>query len=92
MRTLHDHALLDARGVAQEHTTDVVFLKVHHDGHRAVLEFEQFTGLDVAQSVDTGHTVADGQHGTHLVELLGAGDTLELVEQYLGYFAWFNLI
>ena len=59
---------------------------------RPVLKLQQLVGLGVAQSVDTGHTVADGQHGTHLVELLDIGDTLELVEQDLGYFAWFNLI
>ena len=92
MCTLHHHALLDARGSAQKHTTHVVLLEVHHDGHRAVLELKQLVGLGIAQSIDTGHTIADSQYGTYLIELFGIGDTLELVKQDLGYFAWFNLI
>jgi len=60
--------------------------------HRPVLEFQEFVGLGIAESVDTGHTITHGEHGAYLVELLCVGDTLELVEQDLGYFAWFNLI
>ena len=90
--TLYHHALLDARGSAQKHTTHVVLLEVHHDGHSTVFELKQLVGLGIAQSVDTGHTIAYGQYGTNLVELLGIRDSLQLVEQYLGNFAWFNLI
>ncbi len=89
---LHDHSLLDAFGRTEEHTTHVVLLKVHHDSHSAVLEFEKLVRLSVAQSVDTRHAVAYGQNGTHLVELLLVVDALKLVEKHLGNFAWFNFI
>ena len=80
------------RSGTQKHTTYVVFLQVHHDSHRPVLEFEQFAGLDVTQAVDTGHAITDGQHGSHLIELLVIRDSLQLIKQHLGHFAWFNLI
>ena len=92
LRTLNDHTLFDARGGTEKHTTDVVLFQVHHDSHRAVLKFQQLVCLGVAQSVDTGHTIADSQHSTHFVEFLGVGNTLELVDEDLGDFTWFNLI
>ena len=76
---LHDHTFLDACRRAEQHAADVVFLKVHHDGHRAVLELQEFVGLGVSQSVDAGHAVADGQHGAYLVEFLLIGKAFELV-------------
>ena len=62
------------------------------DQLKGITNTEQFAGLYIAQAVDTGHTITDGQYGSHLIELLGIGDTLQLVEQNLGHFAWFNLI
>ena len=44
------------------------------------VEPQEFVGLGVAQSVDAGHTIADGQHGAHLVEFLLIGKALELVK------------
>ena len=78
--------------VEPKHTTYVVLLKVHHDSHGTVLKLQQLVSLGVAQSVDTCHTIADGEYGTYLVELLGIRDSLELIDQHLGNFAWFNLI
>ena len=81
--TLYDHALLDALGRTQKHTTHVVLLKVHHDSHSAVLELEKLVGLGVAESVDTGHTIAHLKHSTHLVKLLAVVDALQLFEKHL---------
>ena len=80
MGALHDHSFLDACRRTEQHATDIVFLEVHHDGHRAVFELQKFVGLGVAQSVDAGNTIADGQHGAHLVEFLLIGKALELVK------------
>ena len=90
--TLHNLSFLNTRRGAKEHAAHIVFLQVHHDSHCAVLKLQQFVGFSITKTVNTGHAVADGEHGAHLVEFLGAGDSLQLVEQHLGYFAWFDFI
>ena len=89
---LHHHTLFDARRRAQQHAAHIVLLEVHHDGHRAVFKLQQLAGLGIAQTVDTGSAVADGKHGAHLIELLCIADALQLVEQHLTDFAWFDFI
>ena len=65
---LHHHAFTDLLRSAEEHGTHIVFLQVHDDGHDTVFEFQQLVHLSIAQAVDTGHTVTDGQHGSDFVE------------------------
>ena len=83
LRALHHHALLDTLGRTEQHATYVVLLKVHHDCHSAVLEFEKLVGFSVSQSVDTSHTVAHLEHSTDLVKLLSSADALQLLKQHL---------
>ena len=92
MGTFHHLSFFDAGSWSQEHTTNVVFLQVHHDSHGAVLKFEQFVGLGIAKSVDASHTVAHLEHGAHLIELGTVVDALQLLEQHFRHFAWFNFI
>ena len=83
MGTLHNLSFLDASRRTEQDTTYVVFLQVHHDSHRAVFKLKQFVSLSITESIDTGYTIADGQHGTYLVELLRIVDALQLLEQNL---------
>ena len=92
MRSLHLHTLLNACRGSQEDATDVVFLQVHHDGHRAILKLKQLAGLSVAQSVDARHTVADSKHRAYLVELRATIHLLELLQQHIRDLAWFYLV
>ena len=55
-------------------------------------ELEEFACFGIAQTIDAGNTIANGEHGSHLVKLFGILNAFQLFEQHLGYFAWFNLI
>ena len=72
MSTLHALSLLDASSRTQEDTTHVVFLEVHDDGHRAVLELKKLISLCITKTIDTSHTITDGEHSTNFVKLLSA--------------------
>ena len=53
---------------------------------------EELSGLDVPESIQADHTVADLEDLACLLEMEGIVDTLELVEQDIGYLAGFNIV
>ena len=73
-------------GRSEQYGAHIVFFKVHHNGLDAVFELQQFVGFGIEQSVDAHHTVAHLKHGTHLFELKGGIDFLELLKQDFGNF------
>ncbi len=88
---LYYHALLDLLSTAEEHSTHIVFLQVHDDGHDTILEFQQLVHLGIAQTIDTSHTVTDSQHRSDLVEMCRVVDAMQLLQQHLADFAGFDI-
>ncbi len=68
-------------GGVQEHSSDIILLKIHHHGLFAALELQKFVGLGILKAVDAHHAVADLQHRTHLGILGPKVDILKLGEQ-----------
>ena len=89
--TLHGEPFLDFVGRSQQHGTYIVFFQVHHNGFDAVVKLEQLVGFGIAQSVDTGHTVAYLKHRTDFVQLDAGIDAFELFAQDVGNFAYFYI-
>ena len=88
---LHRFAFLDALGGTEQHHADVVFLKVEHHAHGAVLELHQLVRLHLVEAVDVRHAVAHLQHLAHLLELNLVAHVLELHLQDARNFTWFDV-
>jgi len=88
---LHRLAFLDALGGTEQHHTDVVFLKVEHHAHGAVLELDELVRLHLVEAVDVRHAVAHLQHLADLLELHLVAHVLELHLQDARYFTWFDV-
>src|SRR5262245_66491869 len=61
-RALDGLAFLDLAIVAENDDTDVVDLEVERHAAHAILEFHQFAGLHVVETVNAGNAVTDGKH------------------------------
>ena len=70
---------------------DVVFFEVLHYALVAVVKLDEFAALGVAESVDTGDAVADGEHGADLFELGVNADIGQLFLKDCRYFGRFYI-
>ena len=74
-----------------EHSTYVIFFKVHHDGFDTVVKLQQLVCFGITQPVDTRHAIADLQHRTDFVQLHAGVDAFQLFAQNIGDFAYFYI-
>ena len=81
-------ALLDILGIAEEHGADVVLLEVQHHPEHLMRKFEQLAERGVLQSVDSGDTVAAGEHAAGFAHRDAALKTLDLVFEDFADFRW----
>ena len=80
---MHEVAFLNLVGRTQQDSTNVVFLKVHHNGPHAVVELQKFVCLGISQTVDAHHAVIDLQDSSHFRVLSRQVYVLQLGQQYL---------
>ena len=88
---LHCVAFVDSAHLAQHHHTHIVLLEVLYNALFAGSELYEFATLGVVQSVDTGNTVTNGEHGPHLFELHVEVYFRQLFLQYCRYFGRFDI-
>ena len=88
----HAHAFLDKVGRTKQDGTYIVGLKVHDHGLHAAVELEQLSGLGVDEAEDVGDTVADRKDLAYLFIFERTVYPLELVKEYLRYFARLDCI
>ena len=91
-RPPHGISLLDEVGGAEQYGTDVVLFEIHYDGLHAVVEFEQFVGFGVSESVDAHDAVADLQHRPYFGILRRQIGILQLGKQRFRHFGRFDIV
>ena len=90
-RALHGVAFVDGAHLAEHDNADVVFFEVLHYALVSVVKLDEFAALGVAESVDTGDAVADGEHGADLFELGVNADIGQLFLKDCRYFGRFYI-
>ena len=86
------HPFLHLFGGAQQHGADIVGLEVHHHGHHAAVELDQFAGLGIGQAIEPHHAVMDLQHLSDFVVFCVDVDVVQLLEQHFGDFTCFQIV
>lgn len=66
--TLDGFTFLDKTIRTEKHNTDLTSFQVHAHALDTGGEFDQFLGLDIAQAMDTGNTITNGQDTTSFSE------------------------
>ena len=80
--TMGSHSLLNAVGGAKQHGADVVFLKVHDNGHEAIVKLQQLASLGMGEAAEADDAVAHLQHLAYFLVANTKVNALQLPQQH----------